>query len=176
MDFDSSSQARSWLFDETTLAQCRQKALAEKPKATARNSVERVRRFASGFHRRHAGTDENLDPPRHSRQVKLSVLSAEEQELLISFHAQQISQLVGPTAVLFPGLVRSHTVLATAIMLFRRFYLSNTVLDFEPRRLSVAAAYLAAKVEEQRVEVRTHRDGGILSRGKPLVFTLFMCV
>jgi hypothetical protein len=51
------------------------------------------------------------------------------------------------------GLVRNSTILATAIMLFRRFYVSNSVLDYEPRRVAVAAAYLASKVEEQRVEL-----------------------
>jgi len=153
MDFDSSSQARSWLFDSSTLMQCRQKALNEKPKATARSS-HRVRHFASGFHRRHEDTEENLDPPHVSSldPSSSSTLSVQEQEMLVRFHAQQITQLVGPSAI-FKGLVRNSTVLATAIMIFRRFYMSNSVLDFPPRRLAVAAVYLGSKIEEQRVEV-----------------------
>ena len=167
MDFDSSSQARSWLFDSNTLMICRQKALTEQPKATARSSVARVRRFASGFHGRHsaANAKEDFDPLHascserftRSARMSLSSLSVQEQEMLVRFHAQQITQLVGPVAVL-KGLVRHSSVLATAIMLFRRFYLSNSVLDFEPRRLSVAAAYLAAKIEEQRIQV-SHGGG-----------------
>jgi hypothetical protein len=151
MDFENSSQARSWLFDNGTLMQCRQKALTERPKGSS--SLDRVRRFASGYHRRHADTAENFDPPHTNRQVSLESLTAEEQEMLVRFHAKQITQLIGPTAVL-NGLVRNSAILATAIMLFRRFYLSNSVLDCEPRRIAVAAAYLASKVEEQRVEVR----------------------
>jgi hypothetical protein len=151
MDFENSSQARSWLFDNVTLMQCRQKALTERPKGSS--SLDRVRRFASGYHRRHADTAENFDPPHTNRRVSSESLTAEEQEMLVRFHAKQITQLIGPMAVL-NGLVRNSTILATAIMLFRRFYVSNSVLDYEPRRVAVAAAYLASKVEEQRVEVR----------------------
>jgi hypothetical protein len=86
---------------------------------------------------------------KHSSPLSLSV---EEQETLVPFHAPQISQLVGPAAI-FSGLVRNSTVLATAIMIFRRFYLSNSVLDFSPRRLAVAVAYLGSKLEDQRVEL-----------------------
>lgn len=150
MDFDTSSQARSWLFDSSTLVQCRQKALTEQPKGS--NGGARVRSFASGFHSRHAGTEENLDPPHANRNMISSALSVEEQEMLVRYHAQQIGQLIGPVAVV-RGLVRNSTVQATAIMLFRRFYISNSVLHFEPRRLAVASAYLASKIEEQRVEV-----------------------
>lgn len=150
MDFERSSQARSWLFDSSTLLQCREKALTDKPKGS---SSLRVRRFASGFHRRHAGTAENVDPPHTNRQVSSSsALMVEEQEMLVRFHAMQITQLIGPMAIL-NGLVRNSAILATAVMLFRRFYMSNSVLDYEPRRIAVAAAYLASKVGEQRVEV-----------------------
>ena len=153
MDFERSSQARSWLFDSSTLLQCREKALTDKPKGSS--SLDRVRRFASGFHRRHAGTAENVDPPHTNRQVSSSsALTVEEQEMLVRFHAMQITQLIGPMAML-NGLVRNSAILATAVMLFRRFYMSNSVLDYEPRRIAVAAAYLASKVGEQRVEVST---------------------
>jgi cyclin H len=63
--------------------------------------------------------------------------------------------LIGPQAIL-PSLVRSPTVLATAITFFRRFFLSNSILDFTPRRMAVAAAFLAAKVEDQKVEVSSN--------------------
>ena len=156
MDFDYSSQARSWLFDLSTLRQCRQKAVTEAPKTTTgRGSVARVRQFASGFHRRHIAMEENLDPPNVSSldiSTQRNSLSVKEQELMVRFHAHQISQLVGPTAVL-AGLVRSSTILATAIMIFRRFYMSNSLLDFPPQKMAVAAAFLATKVEENRIEV-----------------------
>lgn len=169
MDFDHSTQARSWLFDSLTLTQCRQKALQEKPTVTGSSRVARVRKFASGFHTRHAYEERvhlraDFDPPVDSFSMgdayfcpetcirQASSLSVQEQETLVRFHAHQLSMLVGPYAV-FQGLVRSPSVLATAIVFFRRFYMSNSVLDFEPRKIAVAAAFLASKVEESIIEV-----------------------
>jgi hypothetical protein len=60
--------------------------------------------------------------------------------------------LVGPNAV-FQGLVRSASVLATAVVFLRRFFMSNSVLHFESRKIAVAAAFLASKVEESIIEV-----------------------
>jgi cyclin H len=169
MDFDHSTQARSWLFDSRTLAQCRQKALDEQPTASGSSSVARVRKFASGFHSRHADAERvhsraDFDPPVDSFSIGeaslcpeacilgASSLSVQEQETLVRFHAHQLSMLVGPNAV-FQGLVRSPSVLATAIILLRRFYMSNCILHFEPRKIAVAAAFLASKVEESIIEV-----------------------
>jgi Cyclin, N-terminal domain len=171
MDFDRSTQARSWLFDSITLLQCRQEAVDDQPTATETTRVARVRKFASGFHNsRHA--DDSLehsradfDPPVHSSCStgesslffesilrRKSPLSVQEQETLVRFHAHLLTMLVGPYAV-FQGLVRSPSVLATAIVFFRRFYMSNSVLDFEPRKIAVAAAFLASKVEDSIIEV-----------------------
>ena len=170
MDFDRSTQARSWLFDSHTLLQCRQKALDDQPTATGTSSVARVRKFASGFHSRHADAARlhsraDFDPPIDTSCSigetslcpeplirRTSLLSVQEQETLVRFHAHQLSMLVGPYAV-FQGLVRSPSVLATAIVFFRRFYMSNSVLDFEPRKIAVAAAFLASKVEDSIIEV-----------------------
>lgn len=63
--------------------------------------------------------------------------------------------LVGPTALL-PELRTSVTVLSTAIMLFRRFYLSNSILYFNPRKMAAACALFAAKSEEEKIEVSHH--------------------
>jgi hypothetical protein len=81
-----------------------------------------------------------------------SSLLVSEQEALVRFHAQQISSLVGPDAML-PELRSNRTALSTAITLFRRFFLSNSVTEFCPRQLSVAAAFLGAKLEESKIEV-----------------------
>ena len=208
MDFERSTQAQSWLFDEDTLWQCREEAArplnddsnsnnnddiidegaAAGSKGTKTATVSRrVRKFASGFHRQNSGFDtassssssttttntitrsnttEGSPVPSKSQQdadtllktcwdrhsSSLRLLDAREQDTLVRFHAHQITMLIGPHAIL-PGLVRSHSVLSTAIMYFRRFYLSNSMMDFAPRRMAVAAAFLASKVEESRVEV-----------------------
>lgn len=139
MDFDCSTQCRSWLFDKKSLQACREKAVS-----TPHDPTVRVRKFASGFH---------FDVQQYGKQENTHrFISAYEQETLLHFHAHQIQSLVGPTAVL-PELRKSTTVLATAITYFRRFYLSNCVIEIHPRKIAVACAFLAAKVEEQRVEV-----------------------
>jgi hypothetical protein len=81
------------------------------------------------------------------------VLTPHDQDVLVHFHAHQIQRLLGPNAI-FPQLQRSASVLSTAIMLFRRFYLSNSVIDFHPRNMAVASALLAVKVDcENKLEV-----------------------
>ena len=118
----------------------------------------RVRKFASGFDRRFRSNHETgtKSEKRHHEEEQESLpptLSLEEQEVVLRFHANQICKLVGPAA-LFPELRRSPKVVSTAIMLFRRFYLSNSVLDFDCRHAATAAALLSCKVEEERVQVR----------------------
>ena len=73
-------------------------------------------------------------------------MSANDQDILIHFHAHQIQRLIGPNAI-FPQLRRGTAVLSTAIMLFRRFYLSNSALDFHPRNIAAASALLAVKAD-----------------------------
>lgn len=159
MNFDRSTQSRSWLFDETSLLICRKKitSFVIPPQKTNATPVS-VRRFASGFcNRQHAGDNSEgiSNPSRNS--LESSDLSSEEQEIIVRFHAHQLEMLIGPCAFL-PSLRRSSTVLATAIIFFRRFYLSNSVLDFQPRKIAIAAAFLASKVEEQRVQVSVHNS------------------
>jgi hypothetical protein len=164
MNFDSSTQARSWVFDEDTLAQCREKVISERSTARKADGSSKVRKFASGYHHCHdedIKTYSTTNSPQSPSSGPCdlfealwagSTLSSNEQDVLVRFHAHQLTMLIGPAAIL-PSLVRSPTVLATAIVLLRRFYLSNSVLDFKPRKMAVAAAFLAAKIEEQKVEV-----------------------
>lgn len=174
MDFNRSTQARSWLFDTETLALCRKHRLSMEVSGVNNVSLpesmksKRPRKFASGFNGQIKNRTSNLlhslerllgDDTSHRKRLAadndLAVpkLSLAEQETILRFHANQICKLVGPTA-LYPELRRSSKVLSTAIMLFRRFYLSNNVLDFDCRHVATAAALLASKVEpEGRVEV-----------------------
>jgi cyclin H len=170
-DFERSTQARNWTFDEESLEACRRQAVERPASATGgmkslQLGLSRPRKFASGFHRRYKESLESeplVDTPMYT-------LSPTEQELLVRFHAHQIQSLVGPEALL-PGLQTNESVTLTAIALFRRFYLSNSVAEIHPRHIAVASAFLASKVEEDRVEVShllqvTIKHMSILSRSR----------
>lgn len=171
MDFERSTQARSWLFDIETLAHCRNHCAAFGSNGVSSGlnlkHLKRVRKFASGFDGRfeEGETETTLKLPSLSGQSPplkgtCGELTVEEQTTMIRFQANQISKLVGPSAI-FPELRRSSKVVSTAVMLFRRFYLSNNVLDFDCRHVATAAAYLASKVEEERVKVSSLSRPGI---------------
>ena len=153
MDFRHSTQARSWTFNTQTLAACRQKALQVHDGSNDSLSC-RARKFASGFHRRFRSSEavRSKDDSARSVEEPFTALSVSDQESVLRFHAQQIQSLVGPTAIL-PELRKSETVLSTAVTFFRRFFLSNSVTEIHPRTIAVASAFLASKVEEERVEV-----------------------
>jgi cyclin H len=153
MDFNRSTQARSWLFDEDSLAACRERAAAEA--SAAKENEPRVRKFASGFHSRFSKEREGSTAPNELPNSSVPTLSPSDKETLVRFHAHQIQALVGPTALL-SELCTSETVLSSAIMYFRRFYLSNCILDINPRKMAAACAFFAAKAEEERIDVSSH--------------------
>ncbi|CAJ1949442.1 unnamed protein product [Cylindrotheca closterium] len=135
MDFESSSQARFWMLNELTLSECRAKAAVVQP-----STKKRARSFACGYRDR---INENMGCSLEAKSRRMMPL---DQETLVHFHAHQIQRLIGPNAI-FPELQRSSSVLSTAIMLFRRFYLSNSIVDFHPRAMAAASALLAVKVD-----------------------------
>ena len=151
MDFENSSQARFWMYDEQTLAVCRSKASVVHSISKSTSSQRlRVRKFACGFKTEETQNSDNttLDDAKAPRMLPV------DQETLVHFHAHQIQRLIGPNAI-FPQLKRSASVLSTAIAIFRRFYLSNSVIDFHPRNIAAASSLLAVKVDcEPLLEVR----------------------
>lgn len=159
MEFEGSTQAKSWMFSEESIADCRRRAAVinnTRQRSSSRPELpaQRVRKFASGFHRHHANTEQPTRDDKHSTppQPTSGGLSTSDQETLVRFHAHQIQTLVGPTALL-TDLRTSQTVLSTAIMFFRRFYLSNSVVDMNPRKIATACALFASKCEDEKVEV-----------------------
>jgi len=154
MDFGTSTQAKSWMFDEDSLRICKERAAVIQGPCGKASPPKRVRSFACGFSQR--GVDESLHQTHSSNcytQTCDGAMDSKDQDTLVHFHAHQIQRLVGPNAI-FPELRRSASVLSTAIMLFRRFYLSNSVVDFHPRDIAAASALLAVKVDcEKRLEV-----------------------
>lgn len=151
MEFEKSSQAKSWIFSLQSLADCKRKAVSLDCELLTRSNrkckiTNRVRKFASGFHKRgETGTSPS----------QLATPSIRHQEVLVQFHAHQIQFLIGPNAILY-DLRTSERVLSTAIMFFRRFYLSNSVVEISPRKIAAACSFFAAKVEEEKVEVRSN--------------------
>ena len=148
------------MFSEESIADCRRRAAVINNTSSQRSlrllpTAQRVRKFASGFHRgQHATSTENDKQQQHSTlpQPSSGRLSTSDQETLVRFHAHQIQTLVGPSALL-TDLRTSQTVLSTAIMFFRRFYLSNSVVDNNPRKIATACAFFASKCEDEKVEV-----------------------
>jgi cyclin H len=150
MDFELSTQAKHWMFDEASLVECRQRAAVVQ---SIRNSKGRVRKFASGFGQQSNIRLDSIKISPYPQTDPEPNLSSNDQETLVHFHAHQIQRLIGPNAI-FPGLQRSASSLSTAIMIFRRFYLSNSVIDFHPRNIAAASALLAVKVDcENKLEV-----------------------
>jgi cyclin H len=80
-------------------------------------------------------------------------LSPSEEDTLVSFYIHKLPALIGPLAMI-PRLRRESKVVATAARLTRRFFLSNSVMLHDPKRIMVAAAFLALKVEDVTADVR----------------------
>jgi len=51
-----------------------------------------------------------------------------------------------------------HEVKATAISYLHRFYLHNSAVEVDPSKMIYACVYLAAKVEEENINVNTFCD------------------
>ena len=149
MNFEQSTQANYWMFDRQSLLACKEKAsLVTSLTESAQPSKVKAKNFACRFQERRLETStQDFCKPLHSSVDSFSSKMATlDQDILVHFHSHQIQRLVGPNAI-FPELRRSTSVLSTAIMLFRRFYLSNSVIDFHPRNIGVASALLAVKVD-----------------------------
>ncbi len=98
--------------------------------------------------------DPNYGPTKtSSARGSNALLSPSDETALISFYCSKIPLLIGPHAML-PRCKRDAKVSATASLLFRRFYLSNSVMMHDPKTMLAAAVFLAAKVEDCMLDVR----------------------
>ena len=151
--FEQSTQANFWLYDEQSLLECRREACV--------GSSTVATTMSNAYQQQHHGMDQNIKPRKAACGYKSSgteekddapsfdhplTLPPDMQETLVQFHSHQMQRLIGPNAIL-PELQRSVSALSTAIMLFRRFYLSNSVFDYHPRHIATASALLAVKVD-----------------------------
>ena len=73
--------------------------------------------------------------------------TAPEECLIVTFYARMIKELCGPK-VKNPKLRRQDRVPAAANCFLRRFYLSNSVIDYDPLKVMVASIFLASKAED----------------------------
>lgn len=83
----------------------------------------------------------------------LEFLSPDQEALLRAFYEEKIQESCSAQF-----LRTSDKVKCCAMLLFKRFYLSNSVMEFHPKYLVPTAIYVAGKVEEQYMSVDTVAD------------------
>ncbi|KAG7346484.1 cyclin-like protein [Nitzschia inconspicua] len=168
-----SSQLKEWLFPPEDLELCRSRAnrVARKYLDAQRDEQETedainnntkygnvpVECFARHFIANKITFQSEDDGPLQTSDGR-TFLTPDEESLLVSFYASKLPSLIGPMAQL-PRLRREPKVPATAAMLLRRFYLSNSVMIHDPKTVMVSAAFLASKVEDAMTDVRYLEEG-----------------
>lgn len=169
-DYEASSQLKSWLYTPDHLEKCRERAnrearvfLAQPHDETAQGGDTKpqppVYSFAAGFaHRKEAMDSEDGGPAKSADGHPF--LSPQEEGLLVAFYASKLPSLIGPMAQV-PRLRRDVKVAATSSLLFRRFYLSNSIMIHDPKTVMVAAAFLGSKVEDATSDVRKECGVGV---------------
>uniref|UniRef100_A0A7S1XZY2 Cyclin-like domain-containing protein n=1 Tax=Grammatophora oceanica TaxID=210454 RepID=A0A7S1XZY2_9STRA len=161
-DYIESSQAGKWLFQsEEQLKNCREKASKKaiaflQSLATSSTPTKPpVLRFAFGYSE---GKTESMTTDNGESGSSSMYLTANEELHLVDFYAGKLPSLIGPKAQV-PRLTRDSKVAATAVLLYRRFYLSNSVMVFDPKEIMTAAAFLASKVEDAMTDIRYLEEG-----------------
>lgn len=158
-----SSQLKSWIFTPESLELCRARAnrVARKklgdPAANNNNNntPPSVECFARDFDASKFPDDQDEGP----LEIKGNpFLNPEEEALLVSFYASKLPTLMGPMAQV-SRLRRESKIPATAAIFLRRFFLSNSVMVFDPKAIMVASAFLASKVEDAMTDIRYLEEG-----------------
>ena len=169
VDYEESSHLNQWLFTELELEECRAKVnhdarvwLTDGDKSTGSPPTSY---FACHYSKNKKEHPEDYHDKNHylsqgpwQNTKGNDFLKPEEESTLIAFYASKIPALIGPKASV-SRLRRESKVTATAALLYRRFFLSNSVHLFDPKAVMVAAAFLAAKVEDAMVDVRYLQEG-----------------
>lgn len=175
-----SSQLTAWMFSPELLDSCRARAnrvarktlskwnersasstitpsASEEVSSSSKSSNPPVEKFAREYVEKHDKLDSEEEGPWETADGN-PFLNRDEEELLVNFYASKLPSLIGPMAQV-PRLRRESKIPATAAMLLRRFYLSNSVMVHDPKVVMVAAAFLAAKVEDAMTDVRYLEEG-----------------
>jgi Cyclin, N-terminal domain len=178
MNFAQSTQARHWMFSEASLAACRQRSLQC-------SSGVATQCFASGFHQRYGSCEDDVilqpaavvvpcdsegddkrvtssptpilwqRPPENDLSIPDYDISHQNHQWIEFYVNHLLSRIVGPHSW-WCSLRSSSATFRTAITLLSRFYLSNSMSHFHPQLMTVCAAFLASKVEDEPIKVRCH--------------------
>jgi len=162
-DYKSSTQLNNWLFSPEDLEACRKRANQEARSylfnagSDSEKSSPPVTKFACGYNS--ASTDAmSTDTAPATTPQGHPYLEPEEEASLVTFYVAKIPSLLGPYAQ-HHILRRDTKSTATAALLFRRFYLSNSVMLHDPKHISVAAVFTATKVEDCLTRVQDLEEG-----------------
>eukprot|EP00884_Botryococcus_braunii_P005003 jgi/Botrbrau1/14503/Bobra.0350s0008.1 len=132
MNFPTSTQRKSWIFTEEQLAELRQKN-----RAKSLEVIKRVRAEASVANGEEAATAEGP-------KKKPKAVSVADELKLLRFYGGKLQEICATFR--FPIKVAS-----AGITFLKRFYLSFSVLDYDPKDIFLTAIYLACKVEESYI-------------------------
>ncbi|KAG6609569.1 cyclin-H1-1 isoform X2 [Phytophthora cinnamomi] len=178
----ASTHFNNWVFTAEELARVRrlqhvktkrtlrlEREEAQKPEATAASS-RKARSFAALVPRSSTAVrdafdwndevDVDLSTQEEAEEKAnlqltplLEFLSPEQEATLRAFYEEKIQESCSAQF-----LRTSDKVKCCAMLLFKRFYLSNSVMEFHPKYLVPTAIYVAGKVEEQYMSVDTVAD------------------
>lgn len=158
-DYGDSSQQKDWIFSPEMLEKCRKRANQEARLHLSKGEKSSFApwfKFACGYSK-NPDAQMDLDAPETTSNGH-PYLSPDEEQLLISFYAAKVPSLIGPFAQ-NPYLRREVKVTATAALLFRRFFLSNSVMLHDPKHILVSAAFMATKVEDCLTQAHHLEEG-----------------
>lgn len=83
-----------------------------------------------------------------------NALTPSEELDLLRFYCSSLPDLCGPKSTLLNNrLRRTEKVCGTANLFLRRFFLSNSVVLFDPKKVMVACVLLASKTEDSNIDV-----------------------
>ncbi|SPO26220.1 related to Cyclin H [Ustilago trichophora] len=125
--YAQTSQARNWRFSPSTLSSIR----------ASGNQAAR-RRLESLWNEENAST---------SASTSIPFLSVSDELALITYYLNKVTQITN--ALRLPELVES-----TAITYVKRFYLTNTCMDFHPKNIVITCIFLASKAENYPLNLK----------------------
>ena len=138
--FETSSQFRNWLYTEEVLGQIHAARRRHALTALQRGGNLQPSAFACGASHAGAGACPSADAEPSDDAAKQS-LHTEEEHAVLRRYKQLLLQFCR-------GFAAPDKVLATAQSFFSRFFLSNSVIVYDPEKIMLGSLLLAAKVEE----------------------------
>ncbi|EEB09410.1 TFIIH complex cyclin Mcs2 [Schizosaccharomyces japonicus yFS275] len=128
--FKESTQCKDWIFTETTLR--------EKRESVNQKASEKVRKHIAEEYRM-----QNKD----ASEDKLPVtLNADEELLLVVYYTCQLGTLAA--AMNLPSHIRGY-----AVTYFKRFFLVNSIMEYNPKTIIFTALYAATKASDHYIPI-----------------------